>query len=695
MVCFDRIGKQAAIWNCENCFAIFHIGCIKKWSKAGEEKDKKHQHQQQNLSISWACPACRSEVKGFAKSRCFCGKVAKPNFDPYLVPHSCGDPCHRPRTGTNCPHKCTQICHPGPCSACPALGKKKKCFCKKTFYQLRCGEEDEGKSCDNICDTLLNCKMHRCKEKCHSGECKPCSLSMERSCYCGKERKQLYCGEGKLSIVDDDIGYFSCEIICDKQLSCNNHQCKQICHPGKCKICVTDISIKNCPCGKVKLSKLTSNKRESCLDPVEVCHSVCEKLLPCSIHKCNDLCHIGPCKPCKETIKVTCRCGTTEQDVICSELYDKETNIPKEILCENICKKKRNCGRHTCNTICCPVAQIKSNSHPCTIICNKLLSCKIHKCKDFCHRGKCKPCLNASFDELCCTCGKTIIYPPVSCGTKPPVCSHPCNRIHYCDHEVLHSCHYDDECPKCYALVTKQCGCGKKLMTTKCYIDFPCCGDLCNKLLKCGKHSCKKPCHGGLCEDESIQPGESCGNRCNAEILTCSHKCSAPCHPKSLICPSIQCNEEVTLRCPCGNNTAVGVCLHGGNQADNPYNNDQYIRLECNDMCALKIRQKQLAVAFGRAEDLSDIIPTYPITLTNAAHSVPKFVLKIEQSFYSLIHSSLKTFQFPPMNSFYRSIIHQLAEFYKLDSVSYDQEPNRNVCVTKNLSFFCSLCYFN
>lgn len=383
----------------------------------------------------------------------------------------------------------------------------------------------------------------------------------------------------------------------------------------------------------------------------------------------------------REKVKSFCRCGQTKQEVICSEIYDKETNVPKEILCDVICKKKRNCGRHTCNTVCCPVAQIKANAHPCPITCGRLLACKNHKCTEPCHKGKCKPCLNASFDELCCTCGKTIIYPPVACGTKPPECPHPCNRFHDCDHPVLHPCHYDEECPKCYSLVTRQCGCGKKLMTTKCYIESPCCGNLCKKPLKCGKHVCQKPCHGGLCESESIAPGESCGTRCNAEILTCSHKCSAPCHPGKN-CPSIQCQEEVTLRCPCGNNTASGICLHGDDN-NNQFNNDRYIRLECNDVCALKIRQKQLASAFGRAEDLSDVIPTYPITLTNAAHSVPKFVTRIEKTFRSLIDSPSKTFQFPPMNSFYRSIIHQLAEFYKLDSISYDQEPNRNVCVTK------------
>jgi len=351
-----------------------------------------------------------------------------------------------------------------------------------------------------------------------------------------------------------------------------------------------------------------------------------------------------------------------------------------EVLCDEVCRSKKSCNKHKCNTVCCPVSQIGQSAHPCTIVCDRLLSCKNHRCTLECHRGRCPPCLNASFDELSCECGKTIIYPPIACGTLPPECPHPCSREHNCDHEVMHPCHYEAECPKCYHLVTRHCGCGKKLITTKCFVEFPCCGDLCKKPLKCGKHFCSKPCHGGPCEDESILAGESCGNRCNADIPTCEHKCSAPCHPGEP-CPEVICQEQVSLRCPCGNNTATGVCLRGGPEGE--YKDDRYVRLECNDMCALKIRQQQLAAAFGRAEDLSDVIPTYPIMLTNAATSCPQFVKQVEKTFARLIASNDKSYQFPPMNSFYRSVIHQLAEFYKLESVSFDEEPRRNVCVTK------------
>ena len=668
MVCFDRIGKRAGIWNCTNCFAIFHIGCIKKWSNASSEGD------------SWACPGCRYEFKGKVKATCFCGKMAKPKYDPFLVPHSCGEVCKRKRGG-NCPHKCTQICHPGSCPPCPAMGPKKKCFCSKTVYRLRCGEEDEGKSCGQTCGSLLNCTLHRCKDLCHSGECKPCDIELEQDCYCGRTQKFMVCGEGNL--INGCTGTFSCENPCEKKLECGNHSCPLPCHPGNCPPCKTGLQITTCPCGSTPLLKLLDSPRTSCTDPLPVCEKTCSKPLECSSHFCKSTCHTGECNPCKGTTIVPCRCGISEQRVACSELITKGNGPPKEILCKTPCNAKRLCGKHRCRTICCPMYQIGSDAHPCILKCDKPLSCGNHKCNKECHRGPCPPCLEASFDELICHCGKTIVYPPIRCGTSIPECPHPCARERNCEHVSQHNCHSDDiPCQKCYALTQKQCGCGRKMMTSKCYVEYPCCGDLCKKPLLCGLHNCNKACHGGPCEDSSAEQEKSCGNPCNAGKLYCDHQCTAPCHPNQN-CPQGACDSNVTITCPCGNITEQAKCLRGG--SNTAYNNDNYIRLECTDDCAMKLRRRQLAVAFGRAEDGSDIVPNYSIFLTNAAASSPKFVARVEDQLQHLIKSDEANIRFPPMNSFYRNVIHQLTEHYKLESVSYDHEPYRNVVVTKNL----------
>uniref|UniRef100_A0A452SM63 R3H domain-containing protein n=1 Tax=Ursus americanus TaxID=9643 RepID=A0A452SM63_URSAM len=56
----------------------------------------------------------------------------------------------------------------------------------------------------------------------------------------------------------------------------------------------------------------------------------------------------------------------------------------------------------------------------------------------------------------------------------------------------------------------------------------------------------------------------------------------------------------------------------------------------------------------------------------------------ISQSSFPSIQgkNSKKSHCFPPMNRDHRRIIHDLAQVYGLESVSYDSEPKRNVVVT-------------
>jgi transcriptional repressor NF-X1 len=52
--------------------------------------------------------------------------------------------------------------------------------------------------------------------------------------------------------------------------------------------------------------------------------------------------------------------------------------------------------------------------HACQLTCGKLLSCGLHTCQRKDHKGACGRCLQASYDELICHCGETVIYPPVA-----------------------------------------------------------------------------------------------------------------------------------------------------------------------------------------------------------------------------------------------------------------------------------------
>lgn len=143
-VCCERVGRKANIWNCSKCFRIFHVSCITKWSRSSLREGGNYPTQNKKtfsfqfffipLIFSpgrWLCPGCRAEANSPPESSCFCSKARNPPFDPYMLPHSCGEECGKLREG-NCPHPCVLGCHPGPCPDCSAMGPLKECYCGKT-----------------------------------------------------------------------------------------------------------------------------------------------------------------------------------------------------------------------------------------------------------------------------------------------------------------------------------------------------------------------------------------------------------------------------------------------------------------------------------------------------------------------------------------------------------------------------------
>lgn len=94
------------------------------------------------------------------------------------------------------------------------------------------------------------------------------------------------------------------------------------------------------------------------------------------------------------------------------------------------------------------------------------LKCGNHLCAELCHKGPCSSCLEAIFEEISCSCGRTVLQPPQPCGTRPPECRFDCTRQRSCSHpQIKHQCHEDSEtCPKCPFLVDKPCICGKRTL---------------------------------------------------------------------------------------------------------------------------------------------------------------------------------------------------------------------------------------
>nr|XP_046227015.1 transcriptional repressor NF-X1 [Scatophagus argus] len=702
MVCCDVIRLMAPVWSCQSCYHVFHLNCIKKWARSPAS-------QADDSAEGWRCPACQNvTLKHPTSYTCFCGKVTNPEWQRSEIPHSCGDMCGKKRSGLDCNHPCNILCHPGPCPQCPAFVTK-SCICGKTSQPVRCGQGTVLR-CDKVCGALLNCAKHTCTQVCHSGACQPCQLQVQQVCYCGVTTRQVLCGTDKEGF--DGSGHFSCQKICGMMLNCEAHRCQQVCHRGQCQLCSRSPSlVKTCPCAQTPLAKLLElgyPERQSCSDPIPSCGKTCNKPLACdssdTIHLCEKLCHEGSCGPCSLTSTVRCRCGSKTKEIPCATIQKEEELI---FTCEKRCNKKRSCGRHKCGELCCV-----SLEHKCLLICGYKLNCGLHRCQEPCHRGNCDPCWQSSFDELTCHCGLTVLYPPIACGTKPPECKNLCTRRHECDHPVFHNCHSEEKCPPCTYLIQKWCmGKHEQRSNIPCHLQDISCGLTCNKMLPCEKHRCKRICHRGECLAEG-----SCQQPCTLPRPDCGHPCAAPCHQGSS-CPRTTCTAKVALQCDCGRKKETVICTEATSsyqryaaiamasklsdmQLGDSMDIGQFLtkkemkqtRLECDQECATLERNRRLAEALqiDSSSDPFNVRSTsvYSDSLKEDARKDLKFVTEVEEEIKNLVELANKGKQpkrshcFPPMNREHRKIIHELAEVYGVESVSYDSEPKRNVVIT-------------
>lgn len=104
LVCYDMIKPYTSVWSCPNCYHIMHLNCIIKWAESSKSEE------------GWRCCACQNITKNLPREYfCFCGKAKNPQYNRNDMAHSCGETCGR---SENCPHPCTQLCHPGPCPQC-------------------------------------------------------------------------------------------------------------------------------------------------------------------------------------------------------------------------------------------------------------------------------------------------------------------------------------------------------------------------------------------------------------------------------------------------------------------------------------------------------------------------------------------------------------------------------------------------
>ncbi|ODH48311.1 hypothetical protein GX48_05619 [Paracoccidioides brasiliensis] len=750
-ICTSELGRKSKVWSCTLCWTVFHLTCIKKWSnnegsvmsrprqQQGHEDGEEHPRQ-------WRCPGCNLPHGILPQTyTCWCEKETDPRSLPGLPPHSCGQTCSKARKG--CPHPCDSVCHAGPCPPCMAMGPTQFCFCGRHESRKRCVDTDykNGWSCQEPCGELLPCLQHKCSRPCHEGLCGACEELVDARCYCGKSQTRMVCSnreeEKKSSLahgenvsgekVEEWLGCFDCGEICNRPFDCGLHTCQKRCHPQHPSIphCPSSPDVvTRCGCGKTPLSHIPGYKpRKSCQDPIPNCKEPCGKPLPCQ-HHCPVLCHTGPCPPCFLRVSINCRCGKSSFQSICHQ------GIIEPPHCFRMCKATMNCGRHACGERCCPgerkaierqatKRKLRSISvgvhthvndieaeHICTRVCGRMLKCSIHTCQELCHKGSCGTCPEAIFDEISCNCGRSVLYPPLPCGTRPPPCHYDCARPKSCGHpQTSHNCHTDDEsCPKCPFLTEKSCLCGKKsLKNQPCWLTDPRCGLVCGKEIKCGSHTCKKPCHRpGECEDVL----EPCRQPCGKIKKLCSHPCTDACHAPFPCQEKTPCQSLVTTTCPCGRLKQEKRCNASRDNKNRIQQHHQSpVPLKCDDECARLQRNRSLASALNISIDphttTTNVItatadgqsPTStPANFPYSSETLDLYLtlsttstLTTLQSYETILHSlatsqTQRTARFPPARSQVRAFIHSLATDWGFKSESCDPEPHRHVAVFKS-----------
>ncbi|KAK1432647.1 hypothetical protein QVD17_09545 [Tagetes erecta] len=359
------------------------------------------------------------EEDGIFACSCLCGK-----------PLACGN------------HVCKETCHPGVCGDCELLpGKITSCYCGKSSLQ----EErhtclDPIPTCSQTCDKTLPCGLHGCKETCHPGSCAPCQVMVTQKCRCGSTSRSVECFKTTM-----ETNTFTCDKPCGRKKSCGRHRCSDKCCP---------LSNSNGPATQG-------------LDP-HLCSIPCEKKLRCGQHDCGLLCHSGHCPPCPERIftDLTCACG--------------RSSIPPPLpcgtpppSCQYPCAVPQPCGHassHSCHFGDCPPCSVPipkecigghvvlrnipcgSKDIRCNKLCGKTRQCGMHACLRTCHPAPCDS-ITGGGGAAKASCGQI-------CGAPRRDCRHTCTSL----------CHPYGTCPdvRCEFPVTITCGCGRITATVPC-----------------------------------------------------------------------------------------------------------------------------------------------------------------------------------------------------------------------------------
>lgn len=329
-------------------------------------------------------PTCESKCdkllscgKHMCPFKCHDGPCMDPCIQSDVVTCSCHQkmftvPCsfeHQPSCNMKCEslmscrrHRCPERC----CSGKPLAEVRRKT--PYTSSELQDESLVEAQHiCLKDCNLTLSCGRHKCQQKCHPGKCPPCleSDSNDLVCPCGKTivAAPVRCGT-KLPTCE-----YPCIKVVQGLYECGHKPMPHTCHPVDqlCPPCTAPV-MKPCICGK------KDKVRTICFQNNVSCGQKCDQQLFDCPHKCQKSCHIpGDCQtkckqicrvkkmycdhscprpchgktncpdtPCTALVKIKCKCGIKEVEMVCGAYSMSESSLIKEIvLCDDNCEIQR------------------------------------------------------------------------------------------------------------------------------------------------------------------------------------------------------------------------------------------------------------------------------------------------------------------------------------------------------------------
>lgn len=427
--CFDRKSVLTCGQQCNK-----HLEC---W-----------RHKCEKICHVGPCGPCRVLVNAscFCKKKVevvLCGDMAvKGEVKAEAGVFSCSSTCGKKLSCGH--HSCGEICHPGPCGDCELLPSKiKSCFCgKMSLQEQRKSCLDPIPACSEKCGKPLACGLHYCDELCHAGNCPPCLAAVTQKCRCGSTSRNVECyrttgGENftcekacgrkkncgrhrcserccplssSNSLLSGDWDPHFCQMACGKKLRCGQHSCESLCHSGHCPPCLetifTDLT---CACGRTSFPPPLP-----CGTPPPSCQLPCSVPQPCG-HSASHSCHFGDCPPCSVPIAKECIGGhVVLRNVPCGS---------KDIRCNKLCGKTRQCGMHACGRTChSPPCDTACNSEPgskasCGQVCGAPRRDCRHTCTALCHPSALCPDVRCEFPvTITCSCGRITASVPCDAG---------------------------------------------------------------------------------------------------------------------------------------------------------------------------------------------------------------------------------------------------------------------------------------